>query len=299
MSQHTSLSILIPARNEAVAISALLPRVKAALAALQPERPAEIIVIDDGSNDQTGAVASAEGVRVLSLPYGMGNGAAIKKGVRAAKGEIIVCLDADGQHPPENIADLLTKLEQGYDMVVGARTSPEQQAGFLRALANRIYNRFASWMVGQTIADLTSGFRAVRAEHFRRFLYLLPNGFSYPTTLTMGFFRSGLSVAYVPVAAISARDSSDGNSHIRPLADGVGFFLIIFKVGAYFSPLRIFLPFSLLLFATGLGYYVYTFVSMHRLTNMSVILFINALLVFLIGIVSEQITALMYKDSDT
>ena len=283
-------SIVIPARNEAAGLAKLLPE----LAAHLPQGT-EIIVVDDGSDDDTQAVCAAHGVRVLSHPYPKGNGAAIKAGARAARGEVIVFMDADGQHKPEDIPALLQKFNEGYDMVVGARQSGSQ-AGLHRAVANDVFSRFASWMVMQPIADLTSGFRVVRAARFRQFLYLLPNGFSYPTTITMSFFRAGYSVAYVPID--SPRRSS-GASHIHPLGDGLRFLLIIIKIGTLFSPLKLFLPVSAGFFVTGLAYYLYTYLSAGRFTNMSALLFISAVFTFLIGIVSEQISALHYKNIDT
>ena len=214
------VSIVIPARNEAVPLAGLLPEV------LRLLPNAEVIVVDDGSGDDTRAVAEAAGVRVISHPYPMGNGAAIKTGTREAAGEIIVFMDGDGQHQAIDIPRLLETIDAGYDMAVGARKSGSH-AGAHRAVANDIFSRFASWMVMQRIEDLTSGFRAVRASKFRQFLYLLPNGFSYPTTITMSFFRAGYSVAYVPIDA----QQRQGKSHIRPIRDGVRFLLIIIKVG--------------------------------------------------------------------
>ncbi len=281
------ISIVLPARNEAAALAAVLPGVRIAA----PD--AELIVVDDGSTDDTAAIARAAGARVIAHPYPKGNGAAIKTGARAASGEIIVFLDADGQHRPEDIPHLLAKLDEGYDMAVGARGFGDH-AGAHRGFANAIFNRFASWMVNHRIEDLTSGFRAVRADKFRRFLYLLPNTFSYPTTVTMSFFRAGHGVAYVPVN-MPARI---GASHIRPLRDGIRFLLIIIKIGTLYSPLKLFLPISGAFFATGLGYYLYTFLSHGRFTNMSALMFTAAILAFLIGIVSEQITALNYRDSE-
>lgn len=279
-----SLSIVIPARNEAAALAKLLPEVRRHVG------EAEIIVVDDGSADGTRDVAAAAGARVISHPYPMGNGAAIKTGARAASGEVIVFMDGDGQHPAEDIPRLLERLDSGYDMAVGARVR-DTHAGRHRAVANDLFSRFASWMVGQRIDDLTSGYRAVRARLFRQFLYLLPNGFSYPTTITMCFFRAGYGVAYVPFRALSRR----GRSHIRPLRDGVRFLLIIIKIGTLYSPQRLFLPVSAGFFLTGLAYYAYTFLTAHRFTNMSALLFISAILTFLIGIVSEQISALHFR----
>ena len=285
--KHPALSIVLPARNEADGLRRVLP-------ALRQQHPhAEIVVVDDGSVDETVSVATEHGARVIKHAYGKGNGAAIKTGARAAKGQVIVFMDADTQHSPEHVSQLLQQLSSGYDMVVGARTSGSQ-AGMHRAIANRLYNRLASWMVGQPIPDLTSGFRAVSAAKFRKFLHLLPNGFSYPTTITMSFFRAGYSVAYVPI--VSPRRI--GRSHVRILRDGIRFLLIIFKIGTLYSPLKIFLPISLSFFLTGAGYYAYTYLTSQRFTNMSALLLVTAVLVFLIGLVSEQITALHYRDTD-
>jgi glycosyltransferase involved in cell wall biosynthesis len=281
------VSIIIPAKNETASLCFLLPT-------LRKNYPtAEIIVVNDGSSDDTAKVCITHNVVLLTHPYSMGNGAAIKSGARAAKGKTLVFMDADGQHNSDDISKLLSKLENGYYMVVGARHS-NSQASLGRSYANKVYNWLASWMVGQKIDDLTSGFRAVHADKFRQFLYLLPNGFSYPTTITMSFFRAGYPVAYVPIIA----GRREGKSHVRIVHDGVRFLLIIFKVGTLYAPLKFFFPISLGFFFTGLFYYLYTFISYQRFTNMSALLFITSVLVFLIGLVSEQITALNYKDSE-
>lgn len=282
----TPLTIILPARNEAAGLRHVLPTLRAAY----PD--AEILVIDDGSTDDTATVARDHGARVESAPYPMGNGAAIKRGARAASGEILVFMDADGQHDPVHIPDLLAPLQQGYDMAVGARDR-SGQANLGRGLANALYNRLASWMTGQKVLDLTSGFRAVRADRFREFLHLLPNGFSYPTTITMAFFRSAYPVAYVPVP-VAARI---GTSHLKPIRDGVRFLLIIFRIATLYSPLKLFAPTGAAFFALGLGYYAYTFLSSGRFTNMSALLFSASVIIFLIGLVSEQITSLVYSRS--
>ena len=279
-----SLSIVIPAKNEADGLARVLP----ALRTLFPD--AEIVVVNDGSSDDTPGICRQHAVNIVTHPYSMGNGAAIKTGARAANGSTLVFMDADGQHNPEDIHKLLSKLDEGYDMAVGARHG-STQASLGRSYANTIYNWLASWMVNRRIDDLTSGFRAVRARKFREFVYLLPNGFSYPTTITMSFFRAGYPVGYVPIMA----EKREGKSHINPLRDGMRFLLIIFKVGTLYSPLKIFVPISLAFFATGLGYYVYTFLAEHRFTNMSGLLFTTSILIFLIGLVSEQITNLLYS----
>jgi glycosyltransferase involved in cell wall biosynthesis len=286
MSRQT-LTIILPAKNEAHNLGPLLECLKLR----QPN--AEIIVVDDGSEDTTTNLCEHFDILRIAHPYSMGNGASVKSGARTAKGEILVFLDADGQHDPADIPKLLAKLDQGYDMAVGARTYASH-AGQHRALANSFFNRLASWMVGHHIDDLTSGFRAVRANKFRRFLHLLPNGFSYPTTITMSFFRAGFPVAYVPVQA----RQREGKSHIRLLRDGMRFLLIIVRIGTLYSPFKLFLPISLGFFLTGLSYYAYTFLTMGRFTNASALMFTSAILTFLIGIVSEQITALHYKDTE-
>lgn len=279
-----NISVILPAKNEAEGLRRTLP----ALRALLPD--AEVIVVDDGSTDDTAAVAASQGAKVLPSPYSMGNGAAIKRGARAASGDILVFMDADGQHDPAHIPLLLERLDDGYDMVVGARDWAGQ-AGMHRGVANAVYNWLASRMTGFRVKDLTSGFRAARADKFCEFLHLLPNGFSYPTTSTMAFFRSAYPVAYEPIPV--ARRS--GKSHIRPVRDGVRFLLIIFKIATLYSPLKLFAPTAAAFFLTGLCYYGYTFSVHSRFTNMSMLLFSASVIIFLIGLISEQITLLTYK----
>ena len=285
MSQN--ISIILPAKNEAGSLEKLLPELRRAF----PDE--EIIVVDDGSTDATIEICNSNDVRVITHVYSMGNGAAIKTGVRNATGNILVFMDADGQHTPDDIQRLIDKINAGYDMVVGARQI-DTHASITRRVGNTIYNKLASLMTGYPVEDLTSGFRAARARHFRKFLYLLPNKFSYPTTSTMAFFRSGLPVGYVPIKAMNR--TGDRKSHIRLFHDGLRFLIIILKIGALFSPMRFFLPISALLFFAGLAYYGFTYFSWGRLTNMSAILFLSSLFTFLFGIVSEQISALHYKD---
>lgn len=278
------VSVVIPAKNEAQGLQGLLPRLTAI------EEVDEIIVVDDGSTDETAAVCDNNAVKRVAHPYSKGNGASIKSGARAATGDVIVFMDGDGQHRPEEIPSLLAKYCEGYDLLVGARSS-DGQANWFRGLANSIYNKFASWMSGHKILDLTSGFRVVNAEKFREFLYLLPNGFSYPTTSTMAFLRSGYSVGF---SSIDVKKRI-GKSHINLLKDGLKFFLIIFKVATLYSPLKLFSLVSLALFFSGFSYYLYTFIEYNRFTNMGLALVLSSILVFLIGLISEQISTLFYK----
>jgi glycosyltransferase involved in cell wall biosynthesis len=282
-----SLSIIIPARNESASIGDLVRDIR------EQYQTAEILVVDDGSTDDTSAVAREAGAQVVANPTGLGNGAAVKAGARRATGDVLVFLDADGQHNPADISRLLSRLDQGFDMVIGARASGASHANSARLLANGVYNLVASLVTGRPIPDLTSGFRAVRADLFKRFLYLLPNGFSYPTTITMAFMRSGYPVDFVDIHA----EQRQGKSHIRPLQDGVRFMVIIFKIATLYAPLKLFLPTSLFFFLAGSGYYLYTFATQGRFTNMSLLLFSASVIVFLIGLISEQITALNFKDT--
>ncbi|WP_347474122.1 glycosyltransferase family 2 protein [Acinetobacter thermotolerans] len=279
------VSVVLPAKNESGAVGETIKKIHSL------NFVDEILVINDGSTDATQQVAEQAGATVISHPYSKGNGAAIKTGARYATGDVIVFMDADGQHDPEDIPRLLDEINQGYDLVVGARQKGSQ-ASVGRGLANSLYNYLASYMTEQKVEDLTSGFRAVRAEKFREFLYLLPNGFSYPTTSTMAFFRAGYSVKYIPIHAAKRI----GKSHIQPLKDGVRFFLIIFKIATLFSPLKMFLPIAVMLFLMATGWYGYTLYEYHRFTNMSALLYTGSVMIFLMGLISEQITALMYKE---
>jgi len=281
-----SLSIVIPAKNESAAIGGIVKAAKEAWS------DAEIIVVDDGSDDTTAEVARAAGATLVHHPESLGNGAAVKAGARAAKGDVIAFMDGDGQHDPKELAPLLQKLDEGYHMAVGARDSGSH-ANMGRLFANGFYNGVASLLIGRKIPDLTSGFRVARAKLFKEFLYLLPNGFSYPTTITMAFLRAGYPIRFEPIPV----GKRVGKSHIRPVRDGLRFMAIIFKVATLYSPLKIFLPFSAAFFVTGLGWYVYTYATMGRFTNMSMLLFSAAVIVFLIGLISEQITALTYSKS--
>ncbi|TXS96312.1 glycosyltransferase family 2 protein [Parahaliea maris] len=285
------ISIVIPAKNEEEGLRKTLPK----LVEAYPE--AELIVIDDGSTDGTKQVCQQHGAKVISHSYSKGNGAAIKSGARAATGDIIVFMDGDGQHDPEDIARLLEKMDEGYDMVVGARGGLSDQASVARWGANSVYNRLASWMVNKEIPDLTSGFRAVRRKKFLSFLYLLPNGFSYPTTSTMAFFRAGYSVGFIPIKVFQRV----GKSHINLVRDGVRFFLIIFKIGTLYSPLKVYFPTAVGVAGIGFLNYLLAWATSGslRFTNMSSVLVLAGMIIFLMGLLSEQLTNLQYKDVDS
>lgn len=278
-------TVIIPAKNEEDTIGGLVKEILV----LYPT--CEVIVVNDGSTDQTKSEAESAGAIVITHPYSVGNGAAIKSGVRASHHDVLVFMDADGQHLPSDISRLLDHLNDGYDMIVGAR-STSSHAGFIRLIGNQIYNRLASWMVEKPVADLTSGFRCAKRDVFFQFLHLLPNGFSYPTTSTMAFFRAGYAVGFEPINCQMRK--IQGKSHIKILKDGRRFFIIIFKVATMFSPLRIFARIAACFFAFACCYYAYTFITAGRFTNLGALLFVSSIMTGLIGLVSEQISTLYF-----
>ena len=276
-----SLSIIIPAYNEKRSVGRLLASLQ------QLYGSEEIIVVDDFSTDKTAIDAAQKKANVVQHPHNIGNGAAIKTGVRVSGGDVFVFMDADGQHEPTDIEVLLAHMDR-YDMVVGARTA-DQHASWGRRWMNGIYNRLASYVTGFKVEDLTSGFRAVRADTARAMLPLLPNGYSWPTTITLAVLRSGMSVKYVP---INARPRKHGKSSIRPLRDGAKFFMIILKICTLYSPFKVFLPVSGLMFLLGLINYAYTYFFQGRFTNMSALMFTSSVIIFMMGLISEQISQL-------
>ena len=283
-----NVSVILPAYNEAAVIATVVERIRNTLN--QTNYTFELLVIDDGSTDETATQAQAAGATVLQHPYNIGNGAAVKTGIRQANGEIILLLDADGQHPPEDIPGLLALVGR-YDMVVGARTAASD-SDWYRDIANKVYNRLASYVCGRPIDDLTSGFRAIKADIAKSFVPLLPNTFSYPTTITLSVVRSGYSLTYVPIVA--ARRV--GKSKIKLLRDGSRFLMIILKVTTLFSPLKVFVPTSLLMFLLGFGYGLFRVVTLNsRYGPTSSLLMTISVLVFMIGLVSEQITQLLFE----
>jgi glycosyltransferase involved in cell wall biosynthesis len=283
----TRVTIIIPSYNEADSIG----YVAAGIKELYPDF--EVIVVNDGSTDDTSNVAKEAGAIVYSHPYNIGNGAAIKSGIRIASGEILIFMDGDGQHDSKDIENLL-KFFPDNDMVVGARPKGHY-ASWGRALGNKIFNWLASYVAKFDVQDLTSGFRAIKSDIAHNFLYLLPNTYSYPTTLTLGVLRSGRSVKYVPV---SVKNRKKGKSKIRIFRDGIKFFLIITKICSLYSPLRIFLPVSFMMFILGLSYYLYTFLVWGRFTNMSALLFTTSVLIFMMGLISEQICQMRFERSE-
>jgi glycosyltransferase involved in cell wall biosynthesis len=282
MAEPGAISIVIPAYNEAEIIG----QVVAALAGTAPWR--EILVVDDGSSDDTGAIAASAGARVVRHPYNKGNGASVKTAIRNAAGEYVLIVDGDGQHRPADALKVSQQLGE-YDLVVGARTAG--QASRARGAGNAFLNRLASYLSGREIPDLTSGLRGARLSMLREFLHLLPNGFSTPTTTTLAFLKAGYNVTFVPIEA----QARVGHSKINLSRDGMSFLLILLRVITIFSPLRIFVPVSLLSFALGAGYGIYTIITETHITNTSVLLITLSVIIFLVGLISEQISALRFE----
>ncbi len=281
MAKGVEISVILPVFNEVENLGWVLDQLDSLKLA-----DVEVIVVDDGSTDGTHEVVEKKGVRLVRHPYNIGNGAAVKSGIRSAKGKWLVFMDGDGQHRPEDLPALLAETND-YLMVVGAREKGSKLR-FHRYVANLVYNAFASYVTKFKVKDLTSGFRVVRRREALRFIDLLPNTFSYPSTLTLAFLRSGLTVKYVPIQSLYR----SGQSKISLLTDGIRFLLIIAKIATLFSPFRVFVPVAVFFFLSGIGNYFYTYITQGRFTNMSVFLFTAAVIIFMLGLVSEQIALL-------
>jgi glycosyltransferase involved in cell wall biosynthesis len=285
------VSIVLPAYFEEKVIGSVIASIHEVMQ--ESEIDYEVVVVDDGSTDRTSDEAHAAGARVIRHAYNLGNGAAVKTGIRHARGDVVILMDADGQHDPEDILRLLVDIPT-HAMVVGARTRDSETAAY-RDLANFIYNRFASYICGRKIDDLTSGFRAIRTPLVRQFLYLLPNTFSYPTTITLALLRAGHCVSYVPIKA----SKRVGHSKIKPLKDGPRFLVIMLRIASLFSPLKVFLPVSLITIGLGIFWYFYYFFTVGpRIPPAVVIMAISGVLFLLMGLISEQIAQLRYDRSE-
>lgn len=284
-----STSVIIPAYNEEAVIASILDQL------LIMDEIDEIIVVDDGSSDGTVDVVMTyadKGVILQQHPYNIGNGAAVKTGVRRANGEIIILMDADGQHPPSEIPRMLAYLDR-YEMVVGARSQGTVSAWY-RDIANRVFNFYASYLVGYSIPDLTSGFRVIRTDKIRSFLYLFPNGFSYPTTITISMFRAGFPVKYHPFAS----PARVGKSKVKIFRDGFRFLLILTRLAVFFVPLKVFLPLSAFLFFPSFIYTVLRLVTINRFSGFGGLMMILGALVLLLGLIAEQISMVRYMNTD-
>lgn len=281
------VSVIIPVYNEAENIVGVIDRLISVVG-----QDAEIIVVDDGSSDGSGNLIADKGVKVIRHPYNKGNGAAVKTGIRKATRPILVFMDGDGQHKPEDIPKLVEKIGE-YDMVIGARTFQSVQSA-PRFTYNKMLNFIAGYLTGYKIKDLTSGFRVIKKELAKKFVYLLPNTFSYPSTITVAMVKAGFSVGFVPLAF----DARKGNSKIRPFKDGLRFLMIVLRISTLFAPIRVFLPVSLFFFLGGIVWYIYTFIMYHRFTNLSLFMLSTGVVVFMLGLVAEQISQLRFDRTE-
>ena len=278
MAEPAEVSVVIPAFNEEEAIGPVVTSVLA-------QAPwHEVLVVDDGSADGTAAAAEGAGARVVRHPYNKGNGAAVKTGIRHATGSVVLLMDADGQHAPADMVRIVAGIGV-HDMVIGARSTADQT--WTRALGNLVFQRLASWLTGRPIPDLTSGFRAARRDLLLGIIHLLPNRFSYPTTSCLSFLKSGYNVAFEPIKA----HRRVGTSKISPLRDGVRFLLIILKIITVYSPLRVFFPISVAALLLGIAYGVWNVFVDGKIPMGAAMLIQLAVVVFLFGLISEQIAA--------
>jgi len=293
LAEKVKISVVLPTYQEKETINTVLDEISRALD--RTGWPYEIIVIDDGSTDGTWERLSAlsadwpDHLRVLRHPYNKGNGAAVKTGIMAARGEFIACMDSDGQHDPAEMVKLLPYAEE-YDLVVGSRIE-SYQGSWYRKLANRVYSGLASWLAQFPIDDLTSGLRIFRSSVVKKYAALFPHRFSYPTTSTLIFLRAGYNLKYVRV---KVRPRQGGVSKINTLQDGRNFVIIILKIIVLYEPLKVFLPVAGL--SLGLGALltaINIWISGHfHITNTAIFLFLFGVLVFLLGLIAEQIAAL-------
>ncbi len=291
MSHNKLISVVIPAYNEENGIGSTLDKLQEVLNT--QGNPFELLVIDDGSTDDTSKIAAQKGAIVIRHPYNIGNGAAVKTGLRQAKGDVIALLDADGQHTPEDLPKLLELIPQ-YDMVVGARSACSH-ASWIRYWGNKTYNRLTSYITGRKIEDLTSGFRVFKSSVIKKLIYLLPNGFSYPTTSTLAIIKTGHSLTYVPIKA----NQRQGKSKLNTAPEAIRFLVIILKITTLFSPFKVFLPVSLCSFCLGLIYGSYMIFVHHHFSNMVLLLLITGVLVFLLGLIAEEIALLRLERSES
>lgn len=283
----SKVSVILPAYNEEENIGQLVNRIK------KLKEVDEVVVVDDGSTDRTAEKAKEAGAFVVKHPYNVGNGASIKTGGFRAKGNILVFMDADGQHPPEAILEMLEFIGE-YDMVVASRT-PESDVSRFRALGNWFLKKIAEFLSEQEIPDLTSGFRVIKRERFEEFAHLLPQRYSYPTTLTLSMISSSYFVKFLPVKEIKRREA--GRSGISPFRDGLRFFQIILRIIMLFNPQKIFIPVGVFFLLGGIGFGLYSIFSQGNLQESAVLLVTIGIFSLLFGLLADQIAHLRREKS--
>jgi len=278
MTENPECTIIIPAYNEEEGIRSVINGLKS-----MPDKY-EILVVDDGSTDNTFKIASETGVRVIRQPYNKGYGAALKTGIRNAKSNLVLFMDADGQHQTSDIKEIM-RYTGNYDMVVGARTK-RTKISFLRKPGKKILAIIANYLAGMKIPDLNSGFRVIKKDVVMEFMHILPNSFSFTTTITLGCIMAGYSIKYVPINMLERV----GTSKINPFRDGSRFILLMIRTIMLFNPLKIFLPISVIIFLLGISDLTYELIYYFNVSSLSILLFLSSLIVFFIGIMADQIS---------
>ena len=276
----SDITIVIPAYNEEKGIGNVLLNLKKLVSDYQ------LLVIDDGSTDNTFEIVKNSGVNVVCHKYNKGYGAALKTGLRNAKTSVVLYIDADGQHNPEDIDRIAEHIDE-YDMVVGARTK-KSTVSLLRRPGKKILSITANYLSGHQIPDLNSGFRAIKKNKAMEFMHILPNTFSFTTTITLAFLKSGYDVKYVPIQTIDRV----GTSKIKPFRDGFRFIMLIVRTITLFDPLKVFLPISIALFTIGMVYGLYTLISALNISDASVIMITASILIFFFGLLADQISSI-------
>ncbi len=280
MTNKPDVAIIIPAYNEEEGIADVIAQLK------ELSGNYEIIVVDDGSTDNTHKLATDTGVKVIRHPYNKGYGAALKTGIRNAEADIVLFIDADGQHQPSDIKKLIQYIGE-YDMIVGARTK-KSKISLLRRPGKKILSITANYLAGMKIPDLNSGFRALKKDVALEFMHILPNSFSFSTTITLALINSGYSVKYVPIEA----PERVGTSKIKPFRDGFRFIMLIIRTVVLFNPLKVFLPVSAILFIVGFFELIREIIVYFDIWTAPVLLILSAILIFFFGLIADQISSL-------
>ncbi len=283
------VSIVVPAFDEERGLEGVVRR----LLALELGRPTELVVVDDGSRDATGAkleaLASNEPrIRAVRHPRNLGYGAALKTGIAHATYDVVVITDADGTYPEDRIVELLAAVDDGADMAVGARIGADVHIPLIRRPAKAVLRWIAQYLAGTPIPDLNSGMRAMRKDLVLAYRSVLPQGFSFTTTITLAALTNGHRVDYIPID-YAARE---GRSKIKPIRDTLGFLALILRTVLYFNPLRIFYPLSLgvlALFMASLAYDLFLVEPAPNLGDKTVLLFVAFMQTLSLGLVADLI----------
>ena len=277
------VTVVVPAYNEESGIPPVLEQIQAIMDT--STIPYELLVVDDGSTDGTAGAVTALGIKIIRHPENRGYGASLKTGIRHAQYDLIVITDADGTYPNDRIPDLVTEIEF-YDMVVGARTGLQVKIPLARRPAKWALNQLANWMAGAKIPDLNSGLRIFRKEVAQQFTRILPDGFSFTSTITLAMLERGYRVKYMPIDY----HKRAGRSKIRPIYDTLNILQLILRTTMYFAPLKIFLPIAIMLAILGVGIMIYSSIVVGRLMDVTVVVtLLAALQIAMAGLLADLV----------